>query len=521
MFAPLSPDDIERVHQGSLDVLAETGAWFLDAPEAVELLKRHGCTAEGFRVRFPRKLVEEALALVPPRERITLWWGAFRDGYSAGKGESHVVLVGNAYYIYDYETKCHRDCTEADWEDKWLVTDNLHHVEGDNCVLIVNTIRGIGQARDYRTPEACMEYLRRRVTDQLVARAANPGMAIPGPKGGDFGPAALGHASDEARLAELSHMIAFGPRATEDYWARRAAAMVWCNPISPLQFNPKEATDIIRVAQDTTGRPRVIMLAPEIMMGATGPVTMAGTLVQHNAEVLAGVVLAQLAGPGAVTIYGCVTAPMDMRVAQIALGSFETAPLNAACVQMADRYGLPSRITPGNTGARQPGVRAAVELMVGLYAGLAAGGNMITTGLLDTTLMLSYEHLVLLDEMVPHVRAMVAGLRADDFGPAISEIQAQGHPSPSFLTSDYTRQNMKRDVYYSDFCGRIEKSYEDWYEIAHRKVQEIFKQRDHGPTASPDAAKRLAIVGDRLREDMNTWRNGGDSWWQPYVRDLA
>ena len=118
---------------------------------------------------------------------------------------------------------------------------------------------------------------------------------------------------------------------------------------------------------------------------------------------------------------------------------------------------------------------------MGLYSGLAAGGNLITTGLLDATLMLSYEHLILLDEMVPHVRSMLAGVRADEFAPAVSEIQTHGHPKPGFLTSDYTLQNMKRDIYYSDYSGRTEKSYEDWYETAHRKVQDIFRQRSNAP----------------------------------------
>jgi trimethylamine--corrinoid protein Co-methyltransferase len=516
MLTVLSPDDIERIHQGSLDVLAETGIWFHDAPEVIELLEQHGCTADGFRVQFPRKVVEEALAQVPDRDGFKFWFGAFRDGIGASKGESHVFVIGNAYYLYDYENKCHRDCVEADWEDKWLVTDNLRHIEGDHCTLIVDTIRGIGTARDYGTPEACMSYIRRRVGDQLAAKAARPRAGISGPKNGLWGQAA-----DEARLSELSHMVAYGPKVTEDFWARSAAAFVWCNPLSPLQFNPEESLGIIKVARDTTGRPRIVMLAPEVMMGATGPVTVTGALVQHNAEVLAGVVLAQLAGPGTFAIYGCVSAPMDMRVAEIALGSFEATMLNVACVQMADRYGLPSRITAGNTGARRPGVRAAVELMMGLYSGLAAGGNLITTGLLDATLMLSYEHLILLDEMIPHVRSMLAGVRADEFAPAISEIQTHGHPKPGFLTSDYTLQNMKRDIYYSDYSGRTEKSYEDWYETAHRKVQEIFKQRSSAPAPSGDVLKRLTAVEARLKEDMNTWRAGGDGWWQSYVRDMA
>jgi trimethylamine:corrinoid methyltransferase-like protein len=74
------------------------------------------------------------------------------------------------------------------------------------------------------------------------------------------------------------------------------------------------------------------------MLGGAGPVTMAGALVQHNAEVLEGLILAQLARPGSPFVYGCVSAPMDLRNAEISQGNFETALLNAAVVQIADRY---------------------------------------------------------------------------------------------------------------------------------------------------------------------------------------
>ena len=151
------------------------------------------------------------------------------------------------------------------------------------------------------------------------------------------------------------------------------------------------------------------MISPEVMLGATGPVTIAGALVQHNAEVLAGTILAQLVQPGTPVIYGCVTAPMDLRTAEISQGNFETALINAAAVQMADHYGMPSRIAPGNTSARKPGVRAAVEMTLGLYMGLAAGGNLITTGLLDSTLMVSYEHLVLMDELIGQIKSVTHG----------------------------------------------------------------------------------------------------------------
>ncbi len=513
MFVPLTDEVEARIHEASLKVLADTGVWFRDCPEAIDLLEGHGCAVDGYRVRFPKSLVEECLTQLPDRNSVTVWLGSLRDRLTVRQGESHVLLVGNAYYTYDYEAKIARDCDKADIDRKFLVLDHLRNIEGDNCILLLERTNWQPVAT-YDTVESCMAFLHRRVRHQASVRddpiAGRHDLPLHG---------GMGWNEEETRLARLAHMIVAGPEATEKMLTRANQAFVWCNPVSPLQYHPDEARKIISVARDTS-RPRVVLLAPEIMMGATGPVTVGGTLVQHNAEVLAGTVLAQLAGPNTTVIYGCVSAVMDLRVAEVSLGSFETGLIHAACVQMANRYGMPSRIAPGNSSARQHGPRAAVEQVLGLYMGLAAGGNLITTGLLDSTLMLSLEHLILLDELVPHIRSIVGDIKLDEYSLAVGEIWKHGHPSPDFITSDYTVQNMKKDIYYSDFCGRTAKSYEDWYEKAHQKVQEILKMGDEYQVDKCTLVK-LDAVEALLKKDNLTWREDRPDWWLPYARVLA
>jgi trimethylamine--corrinoid protein Co-methyltransferase len=99
------------------------------------------------------------------------------------------------------------------------------------------------------------------------------------------------------------------------------------------------------------------MIFPAIMLGTTGPVTLASSLVQQNAEVLAGTVLVQLAGSGTPVVYGCVSSPADLRTAEAAVGSLKAGLLNVAAVQLADHYGMPSRIAPGTPSDRKPSVR--------------------------------------------------------------------------------------------------------------------------------------------------------------------
>lgn len=255
-------------------------------------------------------------------------------------------------------------------------------------------------------------------------------------------------------------------------------------------------------------------------MGGTGPVTMGGALVQHNAEVLAGLVLAQLSRAGSPFIYGCVSAPMDLRNAEISQGSFETGMFNAAVVQLADRYGLPSRISPGNTSDRKPSARALVETAVGLILGTAAGGNIITTGLLDSTLMISYEHLFAVDELINQIRSVAGGIATDADSLALEVIAQYGHPGGNYLAAEHTLKYMKRDIYYSEFSGRIEASYEDIYAKAHRRVTDILARRHTDIHVTKDILTRLEAVQARLYEDDATWRTDAGDWWTFYMQDL-
>jgi len=504
----LSDEDVNRIHVATLKVLEKTGVWFKDCPEAHDVFVQNGCTVDNGRVLFPPGLVANALASVPDRRGLLPFFPGLGYAQPLGvrQGETHFGLIGNAYYIYDYDAGGSRDCIETDIAEKLLVVDALPNFEYDCCNLFTASDRGIGRpvVSSYENRDACTVFLRQWVR----ARAAGGRKKLP-----------LGVRNcrrEESNLTLLGHAILEGVGATESLLTD-GVGFPWVNPQSPLQYKADEARAIIDAARSGRDWNQV---SPEVMMGGTGPVTMAGALVQHNAEVLAGLILAQLARPGSPFIYGCVSAPMDLRNAEISQGSFETALLNAAAVQIADRYGLPSRISPGNTSDRTPGARALTEAAVGLYMGAAAGGNIITTGLLDSTLMISYEHLIMVDELINQVRSVTRGIATDAESLALEAVAQCGGPGGNYLASEHTLQFMKRDVYYSEFCGRIEASYEDGYQKAHRRLKEVLARRHREPCMEKDILSRLAAVEARLKEDDETWRRGGRDWWTFYVQDL-
>ena len=251
-------------------------------------------------------------------------------------------------------------------------------------------------------------------------------------------------------------------------------------------------------------------------MGATGPVTLAGSLAQHNAEVLAGVVLAQFVNPGSAVIYGNVGAPMDLRVPEVSHGNIETQMFQTATIQLADFYGLPSRVSNGCPSVNAPGPRAVFETFIGLFMAMNAGGNLITTGLLDSTVMISYEHWLLVDEIIEQLKRTLPGIVVDDEHLALDLIQREGHPNTNYISSDHTLANMRKEIYYSTYTGRIKESYEDWYYKAHKKLSDIL-QKNKPFEWDPVIKERMKTLKARLMEDNQSWRKDGD-WWAKYTR---
>jgi len=504
----LSDIDCERVHEATLTVLARTGVDFAGCLQAHDIFLRQGCKVENGRVFFPPEVVVEALARVPDRNQLAPCFPflGFAEPLSVRQGDVSFGLIGNAFYLYDYAVGQSRDCLESDISDKLLVLDSLPNFRYDCCNLFTASERGIGRPlpRTYSSQDACLAFLRKWVR----------GRAVPGRKALPIGDRNM--VREEQRLTVLGHAIIEGGNATRALLDQQVP-FVWCNPLSPLRYKPGEADAIIQVARADDGWS---MISPEIMLGASGPVTLAGALVQHNSEVLAGIVLSQLARAGSACIYGCVSAPMDLRNADISQGNFETGLFSAAVVRLADRYGLPSRISPGNSSDRRPSARALAETAVGLYLGAAAGGSIITTGLLDSTVMISYEHLVVVDELIGQIRSATSDILTDADSLALEVMDQVGRDGRNYLGCEHTLQHMKRDIYYSEFTGRIQDSYEDWYDRAHQHVDAILARQESDTDVDEGILARLAVVESELKQDDLMWREDRRDWYVRYLRAL-
>ena len=195
------------------------------------------------------------------------------------------------------------------------------------------------------------------------------------------------------------------------------------------------------------------------MAGGSSPVTLAGTLVTHNAEVLAGITLAQLAERGAPAIYGSVSTGMDLRLASASVGSPELALITAAVAQLAQHYRLPSFVAGGLGDSKLPDAQSGHEKTLTATFAAMAGANVIAgAGIMESGLTFDFGQLVMDAEFVGMIGQCAAGIRVDDETLAVDDIFAVGSFG-DYLSLDATMLHMREQSQPRHIDRRV---HEDW-----------------------------------------------------------
>jgi trimethylamine--corrinoid protein Co-methyltransferase len=240
-------------------------------------------------------------------------------------------------------------------------------------------------------------------------------------------------------ILEIYRTIAGGETAL------RAAPMVeaFLEPISPLQL-PKDGLDIVREFA-RAGQP--VSIGPMAMTSGTAPGTLAGTLAQENAEILAGVVITQLLAPGTPITYGGIPHIMDPRTGICSFGSPEQGIMAVAMVQIARSYGFPAYINVGLTDAKLPDAQAGAEKAATLLLGVLAGADTFGhAGICGTDHAGSLLWLAFDDEVMSYVKRMARGFDVDGERLATGVVHAVG-PGGNFLAEEHTVRHFRDEMW--------------------------------------------------------------------------
>lgn len=432
----LTPGDVAEVHARSLEILATVGVR-VDSPRARALLSSAaGGSAEDARVRIPAGLVEWALKAAPTEIRIFGRAGgpAFKLGPGGG-GTRFGIGVTNLYY--------QDPLTDA------VVPFRREHMA--SCARLGDALAGmdvvstVGVLRDL-PPDTADLY----ATLEMAANTSKPLVLL---------------VSEAAAFEPALDML----EALSGDLSAKPFVIPYFNPVSPLVIN-SETSDKMSAA---IARGLPVIYSNYGMSGATTPITPAGTLALLNAELLGGLVLAQLVREGAPVILGILPAGFDMATAASYYGP-ETMLLNLACGEMMAHYRLPHCGTSGS-GAGWGADLLAADLfwMNHLTSCLGSAGLAPFVGGNFDSLAFSPAAAVYADHVIRQARRFAAGFALDAETIGLAEIAGAG-PGGDFLTADLTLRHFRKMAFQSPVFPRL--SLEAWQERGSPRAEDVLRK---------------------------------------------
>ncbi len=271
-------------------------------------------------------------------------------------------------------------------------------------------------------------------------------------------------------VLEIYAAIAGGKEALR----QRPMAEMFLEPISPLQL-PKVGLDVLLEFIDY-GQP--VSLGPMVQASGTGPATLAGTLAQENAEILAGVVVTQTLAPGTPMMYGGIPHIMDPRTSICSFGSPEQGLMAVAMAEIGHYYGFPIYINVNLTDAKTLDAQAGMEKMGSLVLGILAGADLFGhAGIVGTDHGGSLSWLVADDEALSFAKRVARGFEVDDEMLALPVIAETG-PTGNYLAHTHTVRHFRKELWIPNRTWTRE-THEEWAADGRRMEDRIVERADH------------------------------------------
>ncbi|MCL3883644.1 trimethylamine methyltransferase family protein [Marivita sp. GX14005] len=447
-FEILTEEALEIIEANAETVLEEIGVNVVNNPGALDLWREAGADVTGERVRIPRGLARKLCATAPS----SYTQHARNPDRSVEIGGKSLVLapVYGPPFVHD-ATAGRRYATMADFENfvklgymsKWL-----HHSGGTVC-------------------EPTDIPVNKRHLDMLMAHMTLSDKPF------------MGSVTEPSRAQDSVEMceILFG----KEFVPNNTVMTSLVNINSPMTFD-----DVMMGALEVYAKNnQACIISPFIVGGAMAPVSVAGTLTQVLAEVMAGIAYSQLIRPGAPVIFGAFVTSIDMNSGAPTFGTPEASQITYGAGQLARRLGLPFRSAGSFTGSKLPDAQAAYETANTLNMGLLSGVNFMlhACGWLEGGLVASFEKFVMDADQLGALHKMAEGIAMDDEAQAMGAIAEVG-PGGHYLGCAHTQAHFKSAFWKSEVFDF--KPYETWWEEGARDT--------------------IALAAERVRKQLETYR---------------
>ena len=438
-FEILNEEALEIIEYNADTILEEVGVNFVDNPAALQRWRDAGADVQGERVRIPRGLARKLCETAPAE----FTQHARNPEKSVVIGGRNLVLApvygppfvrdrngGRRYATMDDFNKF----VKLAYMSKWL-----HHSGGTVC-------------------EPTDIPVNKRHLDMLMAHMTLSDKPF------------MGSVTDPSRAQDSVEMceILFG----KEFVQNNTVMTSLTNINSPMTFDDVMMGSLEVYAQNN----QACIISPFIVGGAMAPVSVAGTLTQVLAEVLAGIAYNQLCRPGAPAIFGAFVSSIDMNSGAPTFGTPEASLVTYGAGQLARRLGVPFRSAGSFCGSKLPDAQAAYETANSLNMGLMSGVNFMlhSCGWLEGGLVADFEKFVMDADQLGALHGLAKGIAVDENGQAMEAIREVG-PGGHYLGCSHTQANFKSAFWKSDLLDY--KPFEQWEEEGARDTYALASNR--------------------------------------------
>ncbi len=448
-YPVLTPDDVSRIRAAAIEGLERIGVK-VGTAQGRRLLTKAGAAVDERTgtVKIPRSLTEELLR----KPRVPVVLHARDPAQTAVLDLAHVHLCNNGTgpLTLDSETGERRPSTSKDLADSAKVSNALgnHHVFWPMC----NSNDAPPEVRLYVDLKVSFMNTPKHI---LYASGAN--------------------GEEARRLVAMGATVAGGAEELR----RRPIMSSVQTTIAPLQLDGPMMDGAF--AFGAAGLPVALFTMPT--PGATGPVTLAGSVTVAAMEFLAGLVACRLANPASPLIWGCGVTPLDMKTTTRAGGAPEHGLSGVAITQLAHAFGVPSLCGGFDTTAAYLGTQSTIEgFPQGLSVVLGGADLIVGLGLLEDAKTLSLEKLVIDDELVSMIRRLADGIVVNDETIALDVIEKVG-AGGMYLTEKHTMKHLREEQYFPKLIDR--RSVDLWERDGRRGVEDRARARVRQALAAP------------------------------------
>ena len=462
----LTQEQIQKIHEASLEILQEVGLKVRYAP-AREVFAAHGCSVNGERVKLPRDVVEKYRKMAPPT--FTFHGRDPKFDKTIPQDSPVIVTASSAPDIIDPATGKER---RAESGDIARIAHLINELPGYDMFSISTLADDAPKdqftiSRLYPAIKYCMKPIRATTTDH----------------------------KDTLAMMEMAYIVAGGKEAYKEH---PFLTHHYCPTVSPLTMDVLSTENVMYFAGE--GLPVYPTIVPNA--GLTSPMSMAGTLVQGNAEYLATVALTQMVKEGTPTIYATLATVADMRSGAYTSGAIECGMLHMAFAQIARYYNVPCGGYIGLTNAKINDAQSGYETGMSGMGGLVSGMDMFNIGgLIDALKTFDFAKAVIDDEIAQMLKRVKRGISFTDEDLAVNLIKEVG-PGGSYIVAKHTVSRMKTEAVMTKLADRDartiweKKGSTDIHTRAMNKVKELMT-KNTAPLISPevDAQLKAAFPG--------------------------